>query len=185
MNQSEQDLLWAIHRLAVSLAVDWPRWTDLLLQEYGEAERFFASDLLIERRLEFVWKFKRKMLWGWGTLNDVHFSEKSEELKKALSQQVWATLRQYWKALGRESYDPKEFSLYPVGTRVKMVKGKIRIIDPDGHTEMVPNAGRIVERIWIVKSPSIPDITNMPEYEIQHGSSIWGIRHDAIEPMTD
>ncbi len=183
MNQSEQELLNALLKLAISMPGRSSHWGSILMQKYRDGERIFKLGSPIKTRFEFVRNEIEKLFTGIGSLNDVGLPNNVGKMRENIYQQTQAILKEYWKALGRESHDPGEFTPYPTGTTVKMVRGKTCLIYSDGRHFMVPDNKSVDEQVWAIESQSEPDVTNMPQYTIKRGSTFRNVRHDAIRPV--
>ncbi len=180
MNRNEQELLDTLLKLAISMPGKDNHWASILIQKHNNGERLFKTDTPVKARFEFVQNEVEKLFTGMGSLKNILLPVSVEKTRETLYQQTQSILKDYWKALGRESHDPGEFTPYPVGTRVKMVKGKICLVYSDGRFFTVPDDKSVDKQIWTIESQSEPDITNMPQYTIQRGSIYRNIRHDAI-----
>ena len=176
-------------------------WLARLENDAKEAHDIFSRPFDLEARYQFLVKVD-SYFGGQDTLND--FSEakggKFTDIRNQFHYSRWELLRDYWRGLGRPSYDHATFTPYARGSLVRIVSGAVTYFSLDGTAYLPPSMkwGEILHgktpgptvadihaATWKIWSVHGPDITNMPIYFCGSGicagrsRSIF-IRHEAL-----
>jgi hypothetical protein len=176
-------------------------WMERLENDIREAQEIFSKPSDPERRYRFLVKID-SYLSGRDSLTD--FVDERRGALRTIQAKFhdlrWALLRDYWRQLGRPSYDYATFAPYAKGSLVRVVPDVVTYFRLDGtgylppsmywseilhSSKPAPTVAEIVAVTWTVKSVYGPDITNMPFYWCGGGMVAGNrrgiyIRHEAL-----
>lgn len=116
---------------------------------------------------------------GMGSLNDLLLTSAGDQARDELYTAVQGGLREAWRTLGREHHAAHP-RLYPVGSTVRLIPGRTRYLERDGSPCVVGETSPETRHVWRIVQQDRPDITNMPQYTINHGSIHKLARHDSL-----
>ncbi|ARD22786.1 hypothetical protein [Shewanella japonica] len=140
------------------------------------------DDKTMEEKYKFM-KGLESLNGGMGSLNDAQHPLHVNDAIHKFYKQINMELISIWAALGNETNDLSSIKPYKVGSLVKFVPGKIRYINRDGSTKIVPDKKWVQNQQWKIEYIANPDISNMLQYSLVQGSKHALVRHDALKPV--
>ena len=176
MTTQEQKVLTAITELSQNLYNEgWHETVQKRLELFNDSLQYVD----IQVKYNGV-KSILSMYGGMGSINDQPFNNRTEKLKNELYLVAFDLLKIYWKNLGNEFHDDNEFSLFPIGAKVKLTPNTIRYFDNDEKPVYTPDKHLLDQTIWRIISNSSRDITNMPAYGINSNGTYSSARHNCL-----
>jgi hypothetical protein len=172
----EECLLRCLKELSDSLQSINSHWANVLANFQKQMTDEIASDGSIQHKYELAREIE-SLFGGMGSLNDIELPKNCKRLHGELFKAVQDVLRIYWRALGRETHSG-QFKLFPIGSLVHLVPGKIRYFERNEHPVIIQVGST---DIWRVVRYEEPDITNMPSYVVQHENTFMTARHESLE----
>lgn len=184
MEDCEKSLLDAFTEMSACLKPQDARWATMWQETAEKTQQLFAADVSVRERYDFVTDLQGYYR-GMGSFNDTWIPPECEQSKSALYKCIRDARRYYWKQLGNEWHDYSRFKLLPIGTKVKLVPGKVASMDGETGQFIVPEKAALSEEIWTVVNLMGPDVSNMPTYTICSGTNFRLARHEALEVVSE
>jgi hypothetical protein len=181
--EEEEALLASLQRLRDALRPHNSHWADVLARLRDEAAGEFSRSAPVSRRYQLARKIEG-LFGGMSSLNDIERPGECERLHTELFAAVQNLLRVYWRALGRPSHSASVTPL-PVGAVVRLIPGTTRYFERDESPVVVADTATVRNQEWRVVRYEGPDITNMPSYLVQQGSTFLTARHESLEVVGD
>jgi hypothetical protein len=175
----ETMLLTNLRELSDALRPHNSHWASVLVTLHQEAADEFIGGASVSKRYQIARKIE-SLFGGMGSLNDIEMPGDCKRLHDELFSAVESVLRDYWRALGRESHTGTIRPL-PVGASVHLVPGTVRYFERDESPVLVEDKPAVRSQLWQVVRYDGPDITNMPSYLVQHNETFMNARHEALE----